>query len=144
VPTLFTRIINREIPGTFVWADDECVAFLSIAPLTPGHTLVVPRAEIDQWTDIPPATLNCMTSVAQRIGQAQVKAFGAARAGLVIAGFEVPHAHIHVFPVSGMADFDFGRAAPVDPSALIEPAAKIRESLTEAGYAEFVSRSVDE
>ena len=139
MPTLFTRIINREIPGTFVWADEECVAFLSIAPLTPGHVLVVPRAEIDQWTDLPAATLTCMTSVAQRIGRAQISVFGAARAGLVIAGFEVPHVHMHVFPASGMEDFDFGRAAAVDPAELAAPAAQIRQALAAAGYAESVS-----
>ncbi len=139
MPTLFTRILNREIPGTFVWADELCAAFLSIAPLAPGHTLVVPRAEIDRWTDLPADVLTCVMTVSHRIGQAQVAAFGAPRAGLLIAGFEVPHAHVHVFPASGMADFDLGRTKPVDAAELAAPAAALRGALTTAGFGEFVS-----
>src|SRR5690242_7525515 len=75
VPTLFTRIINGELPGRFVWRDDQCVAFLSIAPLRPGHTLVVPIAEVDEWTDLEPALASHLMVVAQTIAQAQKRAF---------------------------------------------------------------------
>jgi diadenosine tetraphosphate (Ap4A) HIT family hydrolase len=94
--TLFTRIINGELPGRFVYTDDTVVAFLTIAPLTPGHALVVPRQEIDQWTDAPEPLLHHCLDVARRIGNAAKQAFGAPRAGVVIAGLEVPHMHIHV------------------------------------------------
>jgi diadenosine tetraphosphate (Ap4A) HIT family hydrolase len=110
MPTLFTRIIDGELPGRFVWTDDRVVAFLTIAPLTAGHTLVVPRAEVDQWTDLDPGLLAHVMTVSHTIGAAVKRAFGAPRAGLVVAGFEVPHAHVHVFPTWQMADFDFARA----------------------------------
>ena len=106
MPTLFTRIINGELPGRFIYTDDRVVAFLSIAPLTAGHTLVVPRQELDQWTDADASLLAHCVDVARRIGEAAKEAFGAPRAGLVIAGFEVPHMHVHVFPAWTMEDFD--------------------------------------
>ena len=102
--TIFTRIINGELPGRFVYEDDEFVAFLTIEPMTQGHTLVVPRAEIDQWQDIDPGVNARLMAVAQKIGRAVVTAFGAPRAGLLIAGLEVPHLHVHVFPARDLAD----------------------------------------
>lgn len=93
-----------------MWQDEHCVGFLSIAPLAYGHTLVVPRAEVDRWTDADPQLMAHLSTVAHRIGKAQVEAFGSARAGLVIAGYEVPHLHLHVWPSNSMADFDFSQA----------------------------------
>lgn len=112
MPTLFTRIINGDLPGRFVWSDDRVVAFLTIAPLTAGHTLVVPRAEVDDWTTLEPDLLAHLMTVSRTIGAALERAFDAPRAGLVVAGFEVPHAHVHVFPAWQMSDFDFGRVDP--------------------------------
>lgn len=130
MPTLFTRIINRELPGRFVYSDDEFVAFLTIAPVTQGHTLVVPRAEVDQWQDLDPVVFGRITTLSQRIGQAVIRAFDAPRAGLLIAGLEVPHLHIHVFPAYSLGDFDISGADP-NPSAdsLDEAQAKIIEAL---------------
>lgn len=122
MPTLFTKIIDGEIPGRFVWRDDRVAAFLTIAPIVPGHTLVVPRSEIDDWTSIDPELLGHLMRVSAVIGDAVKKAFDAPRAGVVIAGFEVPHAHIHVFPAHDMADFDFGRADPDTPAADLDAA----------------------
>src|SRR5213078_882318 len=96
--TVFSQIINGELPGRFVYEDDEVVAFLTIQPMTHGHTLVVPRAEIDQWQDVEPAAFNKVMAVSQLIGKAVCKAFDADRAGVIIAGLEVPHLHVHVFP----------------------------------------------
>ncbi len=84
--SVFTKIINGELPGRFVYEDDEVVAFLTIQPMTQGHTLVVPRAEIDQWQDVEPETFNKVMGVAQLIGKAVCKALGAERAGVIIAG----------------------------------------------------------
>ena len=108
--SIFTRIIDGEIPGRFVWKDDVCVAFLDVRPLARGHVLVVPRAEVDQWTDLDAETVNHLTSVAHRIGQAQKALLSPARIGLMIAGFEVPHVHVHVVPMNGMGDLDFAQA----------------------------------
>jgi len=130
--TVFTKIINGEIPGRFVYEDDEIVAFLTIAPMTQGHTLVVPRAEIDQWQDVEPAVFGRVMEVAQLIGKAVCKAFDVERAGVIIAGLEVPHLHVHVFPARNLSDFGF---ANVDhnPSAesLDEAQAKIKEALAQ-------------
>lgn len=109
--TVFTRIIDGELPGRVVWSGDDVVAFLTIAPLTAGHTLVVPRAEVDSWTDLEPELLASVMTVARTIGRAVQRAFDAPRAGLVVAGFEVPHMHVHVFPAWQMGDFDFSRAS---------------------------------
>ncbi|NJC72490.1 HIT family protein [Planosporangium thailandense] len=110
MPTVFTKIINGELPGRFVWTDDRAVAFLTIAPITPGHTLVVPREEIDDWTTMEPDLQAHLMVVAGKIGAAVRRAFDAPRAGLIIAGFEVPHTHLHVLPTWGLEDFDFKRA----------------------------------
>ena len=110
VASIFTRIIAGEIPGRFVWEADVCVAFLDVRPLARGHVLVVPRAEVDQWTDLDADTVTHLTSVAHRIGQVQKALLSPARIGLMIAGFEVPHVHVHVVPMNGMGDLDFAQA----------------------------------
>jgi histidine triad (HIT) family protein len=128
--SVFTMIMNREIPGRFVYEDDAVVAFLTIEPMTPGHTLVVPRDEIDNWQELDPAVLDRVMHVAQRIGKAVCAAFGATRAGVIIAGLEVPHLHVHVFPAFNLTDFGF---ANVDrnpsPESLDAAQAKIIAAL---------------
>lgn len=133
--TVFTKIINGELPGRFVYRSDDVVAFLTIEPLAYGHTLVVPVAEVDRWTDLDPALWARVNEVAQHIGRAIVKAFDAPRAGYIIAGFDVPHAHIHVFPTSAMRDYDFANALGMnetDPELMDAAAAKIRANLDQA------------
>ena len=102
--------MNGDIPSRMLLEDDLCVSFLDVRPLAPGHALVVPRVEIDQWTDLSPDTAAHLMSVAHRVGQAQKALFSPARIGLMIAGFEVPHAHVHVVPMSSMAQLDFANA----------------------------------
>ena len=109
--SVFTKIINREIQGRFVYEDDDVVAFLTIEPMTQGHTLVVPRAEVDKWQDVEPRVFNQVMAVTQRIGKAVCAAFGADRAGVIIAGLEVPHLHVHVFPAYNLTDFGFAHVA---------------------------------
>ena len=129
--TVFSKIIGGELPGTFVWRDERCVAFLSINPLAPGHTLVVPIAEIDHWLDVPADLQAHLFDVARRIGEAQMRALRPERIGLIVAGFEVPHCHIHVCPVNSMADMSFDRALPMaSPEDLAGPAEAIRAQLT--------------
>lgn len=130
--SVFTKIINREIPGRFVYEDDEVVAFLTIEPMTQGHTLVVPRAEIDNWQDVEPGVFANVMAVAQRIGKAQSKAFDVERTGLIIAGLEVPHLHVHVFPARDLSDFGFaGVDRNPSPESLDEAQAKITAALAE-------------
>jgi diadenosine tetraphosphate (Ap4A) HIT family hydrolase len=137
--TLFTKIINGDIPGKFVWKDDDVVAFLSIGPLADGHTLVVPRQEVDRWTDAPAELWRKLTDVAQTIGKVQVGTFGVPRAGMIIAGFEVDHLHLHVWPAHSEAEFDFKKAEQnPDPDRLEANAQKLRDGLRSAGYGQFV------
>jgi len=112
VPTIFTRIINGEIPGRFVCQDDICVAFLDVRPLARGHVLVVPRDEVDHWVDLSPDVASHLMVVAQRVGRAQRELLSPARIGMLIAGFEVPHVHVHVVPMDSMAALDFSNANP--------------------------------
>lgn len=137
--TLFTRIIEGELPGRFVWKDPDVVAFLSIGPLADGHVLVVPRAEVDKWTDASPELLAKVTLVAQTIGRAQMEAFGAPRAGVIIAGFEINHLHLHVWPSFSEAEYDFKKVQQnPDPAVMDAAAEKIREALRAAGHGENV------
>jgi histidine triad (HIT) family protein len=140
MPTLFSRIIDGELPGRFAWRDDRCVAFLSINPLQPGHALVVPIAEIDHWIDLPPELSDHLMRVAHHIGRAQQHAFDPVRVGLMIAGLEVPHCHIHLVPIRGVHDLDFANAmVDADPIQLDDAARRLREALRAAGFDEFVS-----
>ncbi|MBY6412796.1 HIT family protein [Rhodococcus sp. BP-252] len=133
--SVFSKIISGEIPGRFVWEDDDVVAFLTIAPVTQGHTLIVPREEIDQWQDVDGAVFGKLTAVAQKVGQAVRTGFDAPRAGFLIAGLEVPHLHLHVFPAYEMGNFDISKADPSpSPESLDEAATKIRAALTDLGY----------
>lgn len=133
--TVFTKIIDGELPGRFVWSDDRAVAFLSINPLAPGHVLVVPRAEVDQWVDADAALLAHLTAVAHAVGEAVRTVFAPPRVGLLVAGFEVPHLHLHVFPAADMAAFDFANAASaVDAAEQDGHRDALREALRAAGH----------
>jgi diadenosine tetraphosphate (Ap4A) HIT family hydrolase len=137
MPTVFTRIIQGELPGTFVWRDERAVAFLSINPLAHGHTLVVPVEEADHWIDLDPDLVTHLTAVSQEIGKAQQRAFDCERVGLIIAGYEVPHVHLHVIPTTSMAQLSFANAAAsITPEELADAAGRIRAELRAAGRAE--------
>ena len=135
MPSIFSRIIAGELPARFVWKDDRCVAFLSNRPLRPGHTLVVPRLEIDHWLDADPDLLASLSLTAQVIGKAQMAAFDATRIGVLIAGLEVPHLHIHVVPIRGLHDLDFGNQDPNPDEGMMDRAAQaIRDQLRKQGH----------
>ena len=133
--TVFSRIIAGELPARFVWSDEHAVGFLSVNPLGPGHTLVVPRLEVDQWTDAPPALVAHLTTVAHAVGAAVKAVWAPRRVGLLVAGFEVPHLHVHVFGAPSMAAFDFANAAAtVDPAEQVRHAAALRAALRAGGH----------
>lgn len=132
--TIFTKIIEGEIPGTFVWRDELCVAFMSINPLRAGHVLVVPREEVDHWLDCPPELRDHLMGVAQTIGTALHEIYESEKVGLMIAGLEVPHLHIHVVPIDGVHDLDFSNAAAsVNRDDLEAEASVIRDRLIAYG-----------
>jgi histidine triad (HIT) family protein len=135
VATIFTRIIEGELPARFVWKDDECVVFLSISPLRPGHALVVPRREIDHWIDLDAALLAHLFETAQAIGKAQLAGFKPVRIGMAVAGLEVPHCHIHVIPIRGAQDLNFANQdTNPDPKMMDDAAETIRRELRRLGF----------
>jgi histidine triad (HIT) family protein len=142
--TLFSKIIDGEIPGRFVWADDVAVAFLTIAPITDGHALVVPRQAVDEFTDAPDDLLAHLVSVAKHIGAAQKTAWDAPRAALLVAGFEIPHLHLHVLPAWDEASLTFANARHDVPAAELDEAAEtLRAALRNAGHDDHVPARVD-
>jgi diadenosine tetraphosphate (Ap4A) HIT family hydrolase len=139
MPTVFTHIIEGRIPGTFVWRDERCVAFMSINPMAPGHTLVVPIAEVDHWVDGDPDLIAHLFEVTRIIGVAQKVAFGCERVGVILAGYEVPHTHVHVIPTNDMRELSFANAASSDDRAALESAAEaIRVELRRSGHEQVV------
>ncbi len=141
--TLFTKIIDGEIPGRFVWADDVCVAFGTIAPITDGHVLVVPRAEVAELTAAPDDVIAHLAVVARAIGAAVQAEWDAPRAALLVAGFEVPHLHLHVLPAWDEASLTFANARTDVPADALDAAAeRVRSALRAAGHGDRVPRSL--
>ncbi|WP_297006501.1 HIT family protein [uncultured Corynebacterium sp.] len=134
--SVFSKIIAGEIPGRFVYRDETAVAFLTIEPVAYGHTLVVPVEEVDRWTDLTPELWAHLNEVAQQVGAAIVDEFDCPRAGYLIAGFEVPHTHIHVFPAADMSGYNLTNAMSMDetdPVQMDAAAEKIRAGLRARG-----------
>lgn len=137
MPSVFTRIIRGELPGRFVWQDERAVAFLTTGPLRPGHTLIVPKLEVDHWLDLEPSLAQHLMHVAQQVGRAIQEGLRPVKVGLIIAGLEVPHVHLHLVPVHDLRDFDFSRAEKSpDPAEMDRAAATIRAELRRMGCAE--------
>ncbi len=118
--TIFTLIINGKIPGTFVYRDERCVGFLSINPIADGHVLVVPIEEYDHWVDMPLDLSQHLFSVSHKISLALQKAFPCERVGLMIAGYEINHCHIHLIPTTSIKDFNFANAAETIEREILE------------------------
>jgi diadenosine tetraphosphate (Ap4A) HIT family hydrolase len=134
MPSVFSQIIAGELPARFVWQDDLSVAFLTIRPLRPGHTLVVPRLEVDHWIDLEPPLLRHVMDVSHQIGRALEHGFHPVKVGMIIAGLEVPHVHVHLVPFHTMTQLNFAQADPNPrPEDLDEAAATIRGSLAALG-----------
>ena len=130
MPTVFTRIINGEIPGTFVHRDDRSVVFMSINPMARGHALVVPIEEHDHWVDMPEDLVAHLFAVSHRVGRAQHRAFACDKVGVIVAGYEVPHVHVHLIPTVSMSQLSFANAAAsVDRADLEAAAEQIRQAL---------------
>lgn len=127
--SIFSQILAGQLPGHFVWKDDSVFALMTIRPQRPGHVLVMPRAEIDQWDDLPAPLLANLLSVSQQLARAIKQAFPCARVGVAICGLEIPHAHIHLFPIDVMADFNFGGGAMASAEELESAAQRIRAAL---------------
>ena len=142
--TVFTRTIEGEVPARFVWWDGRCAAFLNITPLSPGHTLV-PREEVEDWLDLEPLGAARLISVSQAIGRAIREGFGPEKVGLAIAGLEISHVHVHVWPIHGPMSFpiepDEGDPPEPDWEELDEAAGTIRRAPSDFGFQPHVATS---
>ena len=107
MPSIFTKIINREIPSYTVAEDERFIAFLDINPLSVGHTLIVPKKEVDYFFDVDDDSLAAMMVFSKRVATAIKKTTNCNRVGVAVIGFEVPHAHLHLVPMNGMSDINF-------------------------------------
>jgi diadenosine tetraphosphate (Ap4A) HIT family hydrolase len=137
--TIFTKIIDGEIPGRFVWRDDDVVAFLPIALLAPGHTLVVPIDPVDHWIDMEPRLNAKVWAVAQTIGEALDEIYNPTKVGVLVVGEEVPHAHVHLVPFTDLSQMNFANQdTNPSPDALDSQADAIRAALRAAGHGDNV------
>jgi histidine triad (HIT) family protein len=135
VPSLFTRIIDGDLPGRFVYEDPVVVAFLTIAPVRPGHTLVVPRVEIDDWLDLDPDTRDALFQAAQLVGRAVGLAFPARKVALLALGLEVPHVHLHLIPIDAEQEVNLAAADKnPHPAVLDDAAERIRAAVAAGGH----------
>lgn len=127
MPSIFTRIINREIPGYIVAEDERYIAFLDINPLIAGHTLVVPKKEVDYLFDLDDELLAGLNVFAKRVAKAIESSVPCKRIGVAVIGLEVPHAHVHLVPMNSMGDINFSNPK-LHPSKeeLTEMAQKIK------------------
>lgn len=137
--SIFSRIIDGELPARFVWKDEAAVAFLTIEPRQPGHTLIVSRLEIDRWLDVDEELMAHLMGVAHKIGIAQREEWDSNRVGLMIEGYMVPHLHIHVWPSWSPREFHpAGIDRNAEPAHLDEAAARLRARLRSQGFGDRV------
>lgn len=138
MPTLFTKIINGELPGRFVYKDEHAVAFMTIQPISAGHTLVIPRQEIDHWIDMPDDIAQKVMLASQVVGRAIQKAYDPIKVGVMVAGLEVPHVHYHLIPIHQISDLNFANQKEATPDELEEAASKIRAAMREIGCGQYL------
>jgi histidine triad (HIT) family protein len=130
MPSIFTRIIEREIPAQILREDDEFLAFLDVRPIREGHTLVIPKAEIPDVFELPESLLGRLLPFARPVADAIQQVTQATRIGMAVIGLEVPHAHVHLVPIDGLHDLDFRRARPADDEQLAATAERIRAAMS--------------
>ena len=126
--TLFSRIVAREVPSFGVAESDQFYAFLDIRPINPGHVLVVPKIEVDELFDLDNEWLQGLMPFAKPLASALKRVTGR-RVGVLVAGFEVPHAHVHLIPITSEADLDFSRAKSAHTAELERMQGRIIEAL---------------
>ena len=124
--SIFTRIIAGEIPCYKVAENDHCIAFLDINPLKEGHTLVIPKKEVDYIFDNDNETLSEILPFSKKIAIAIKKAIPCSRVGIMVAGLEVPHTHIHLVPMNSVGDLNFSKAQGMNQKDLADVAKKIK------------------
>lgn len=129
MPSVFTRIINGEIPSYKIDEDDHCFAFLDINPNAVGHTLCVPKQEVDKLFDLDEKTYLHLMAFAKRIARALEQAIPCKRVGMAVVGLEVPHAHVHLIPIHQMKDMSFQTKVNMEKEEFISLANTIKSNL---------------
>lgn len=128
--SIFTKIVKGEIPSHKIAEDDNYLAFLDINPLAEGHTLVIPKKEVDYIFDLDDETLKGLMVFARKVGLAIEQVIDCKRIGITVIGLEVPHAHVHLIPINSLYDMDFKQPKlQFTQEELAETAAKIREKV---------------
>ncbi|MBU0467434.1 MAG: HIT family protein [Candidatus Omnitrophica bacterium] len=127
--TLFTKIIEGKIPCHKIFEDDNYLAFLDIRPINPGHTLVIPKKEVDYIFDVEDELLGGLMIFAKKVAIAIKKEMPCKKVGIMVAGLEVPHTHIHLVPMFKIPDLNFANATPTDNEELSKVAERIRKHL---------------
>ncbi len=127
--SVFSQIVNGELPSFRIQENERFLAFLDIRPVRPGHTLIVPKEEVDHFFDLDEKLLQEILIFAKPVSQALKKVTGCERVAAVVAGFDVPHAHLHLIPAFSMSDLDLRQGNSTNPDALRDMAGKIRQAL---------------
>ncbi len=130
MPTLFTKIVRGEIPCHKIAEDERYLAFLDIRPINPGHTLVITKKEMDYIFDVDDDLLAGLMLFAKRVAVPLRKAVPCQRIGMMVAGLEVPHVHVHLVPIFSIGDLNFAKAKPAAPEALTQVAENIRKHIS--------------
>ncbi len=128
MPSLFTKIVRGEIPCHKIMEDDQYLAFLDIRPINPGHALVITKKEIDYIFDVDDELLAGLMVFAKKVAHKIGKSVECQRVGIMVAGLEVPHAHVHLVPITSTGDLTFARAKAASPEELSKLAEKIRQA----------------
>jgi diadenosine tetraphosphate (Ap4A) HIT family hydrolase len=127
--SVFTQIMQGELPGHFIHEDDHAVAIMTIQPVQTGHVLVIPRSEIDHFDDLDTDLAAHLMQLSQKIAKAIKQAFPCERVALVIAGLEVPHTHLHLIPINVMEDMYFTELSFADSDDLAKACEQIKQCL---------------
>lgn len=127
--SVFTKIISGELPCYKIHEDELTFSFLALDQVNPGHTLVIPKREVNHWTEVPAEDFLQVQKNSQKIGKALLKATGAPRIGQIVAGFEVPHYHLHLIPAWSIPDLDFKRAKRLNSEEMTKIQSEILKHL---------------
>ena len=129
MPSIFTKILNGEMPGNVILQDEHCFALLDIHPVSPGHTLVIPKKEVDRLFDLDEETYAAVFACAKKLAPTLQKVTGADRIGVIVEGFAVPHAHVHLVPIDRGDELSLSQGKEASAVALAAMAEKIMNAL---------------
>jgi len=128
--TIFTKIINGEVPCYKITETEDCIAFLDIMPLAKGHVLIIPKKEVNNYFDLEDDLFQKVNALAKKVSKAIKKSVDCTRVGVAVIGLEVPHAHVHLVPINKLSDLDFTKKrVELTPEEFQELADKISANL---------------